>query len=387
MSGSMSAPMGAQPGMGQIPPQLLAMLMQAQQRQGQGPMQQQVQGPMQAQMPQPQPPGQPMGAPQAPQGMPMVPQAAAPQGAPQAGQAPLQGIPAPMPGGMSNSYAAAKGRFGDSTMAHMTPGEIAVPPQLQTPQVLQTLASAFKQAGVSPQQFTAGSPFASTNPQTGNQEFSLWSAILPVLGAVGGSFIPGIGTAAGAALGGGLGGAAGGAIDKTGIGGILGGAAGGALGGYMGQGGGLASLLGGGASGAASGATDAATTAATNAPLGSPTGAAGQTAMAARMAAGDSPAMIGAGTMPQVAAPSPTLGSMLKTGGMAGLGASLGSGLGQSFNPATGSNTPPGFGDHMPPPNPNMIVGGRPAGQMPTFTGYNPYTAVTGSPYNFFPTS
>jgi hypothetical protein len=32
-------------------------------------------------------------------------------------------------------------------MAHMTPGEIAVPPQVQTPDVLTTLNKAFTEAG------------------------------------------------------------------------------------------------------------------------------------------------------------------------------------------------------------------------------------------------
>jgi hypothetical protein len=104
---------------------------------------------------------------------------------------------------------AAQGRMGDSMMAHLTPGEVAVPPQVQTPELMRALQQAFGQAGVAPEQFTAGSPFSSTNPQTGAPEFSLWSALLPVLGAAAGSFIPGLGTAAGAALGGAAGGAAG----------------------------------------------------------------------------------------------------------------------------------------------------------------------------------
>lgn len=88
-------------------------------------------------------------------------------------------------------------------------------------------------------------------------------AILPIAGAVLGSFIPGIGTAAGAALGGAVGGFAGSEISGGNP--FLGAAAGGASG-FIG-GGGLGSLLGGagnaaapiteaGASGAISGAAD-----------------------------------------------------------------------------------------------------------------------------------
>jgi hypothetical protein len=277
---------------------------------------------------------------------------------------------------MSNSYpasAAQKGRFGDTMMAHMTPGEIAVPPQVQTPGVLAALQQAFKTAGADVRQFAAGSPYAAHNPDTGQQEFSLWSALLPVVGAIGGGLIGGpVGAAAGGALGGG----AGGAIDHTGAAGMMLGALGGAGGGYLGAGGGLGGLLGSG--GGATGAAGAAGSAATNAPLGD----AAQSAMAVRMAAGDSPAMIGAGTFPQAAAPSPSLMSLAKTGLSAGMGA----GIGQSLAPpSSGSNTPPGFNQPMGPVNPNAMIGGRPAASAPSFAGYNPYTSVTsGSPYRFY---
>lgn len=421
MSGSISQPMAAGPGQGAapggMPPQLLAMLLAATRGQQGGPAQAQSTGPMQPQMggpaqsPMPQMPG-----PQA-NSVPQVP-GTADRGvsAYLPGTADKGGVPLPMPGSYMGSatpsappppsmptvmggaagaqqvpMAAGQqpamsrmlnqmgqmGRHGDTMMAHMTPGEIAVPPQVQTPNVLSALQQAFKSAGADVRQFAAGSPFAAHNPNTGQQEFSLWSAILPVLGAVGGSLVGGpIGAAAGGALGGG----AGGAIDHTGAAGIGLGALGGAAGGYLGAGGGIGSLLGGSGSGA-SGAAGAAGAAATNTPLGAPTGGAAQAAMAARMAAGDSPAMIGAGTLPQAAASSPSLMGLLKTGGYAGLGASLGS----SLAPPPSSNTPPTFGAPMGPVNPNAMIGGRPAVSAPNFAGYNPYSAVTsGSPYSFY---
>jgi hypothetical protein len=95
-----------------------------------------------------------------------------------------------------------QGRFGDSMIAHMTPGEIAVPPELQTPQVLATLNTEYGKQGVSPQQFQAGNPQASVNPETGVQEFSFLSSILPIALAVAGNyFAPGIGSSLGMAAG------------------------------------------------------------------------------------------------------------------------------------------------------------------------------------------
>lgn len=421
MSGSISmppgGPMAGGPGpmagggmpQGQLPPQVLAMLMQAARAQG-GPVQAQSGGPMQAAAP--QMPGGPMASP--------------------AAQMPSQQqTPAPMPGGMSNKFGAMaqKGRFGDTQMAHMTPGEIAVPPQVQTPQVLATLQQAFKGVGADVRQFAAGSPFAAHNPDTGQQEFSIWSAILPVAGAVlgalaggvgagpgaaagsaagaatdaaattaateaasagagaaAGTAAGGIGASGGAAIGGALGGAAGGAIDHTGPLGMLAGAAGGGLGGYLGMGGGLDSLLGLGGSTAATGPTANAISSGTT--LGAPAGDAGQAAMAARVAAGDSPAMMTAGALPAAAASSPAQLSMmqlLKGGMAAGTGAGMGQSLGGALQ-TQGSkpNTPPGFNQPLGPVNPGLMIGGRPAVSTPNFTGYNPYTSVTGSPYRFY---
>jgi hypothetical protein len=211
---------------------------------------------------------------------------------------------------------------------------------------------------------------------TGAEEHSLWSAILPIAGAIGGSFIPGLGTALGASLGGALGGAGGSLIDhgnfaQTALAGLGGGA-----GGYLGAGGGLGSLLGSGAAGAATAAPS--TIAASGANAFGP----GLSPELGGLTAGMSAGVNGIPGVAQAAA-SPTLGSILKTG----MGASLGSGLAASLSPgSTASALPPGFGNHMPPLNPNFnALRGSTQGSAPNFNGYNPYAAVTGAPYNFYP--
>jgi len=114
---------------------------------------------------------------------------------PQAAQQPQKGRYTPQ-------ELAALGRMGDQTIAHLTPGEITVPPQVQTPKVLATLNKEYHKKGVDPSQFTAGSPNSSVNPSTGVQELSFWSNFLPIaLGALGTVVAPGIGTALGSELG------------------------------------------------------------------------------------------------------------------------------------------------------------------------------------------
>src|SRR5882672_1485594 len=79
----------------------------------------------------------------------------------------------------STPSAAARGRGGDAMVAHMTPGEIAVPPQVQTPDVLATLNRAFSQAGANPTSFQAGNPDEKINPDTGLPEFNFMDILLP----------------------------------------------------------------------------------------------------------------------------------------------------------------------------------------------------------------
>lgn len=271
------------------------------------------------------------------------------------------------------------GRFGDQVVAHLTPGEIQVPPEVQSPKVLATLEKAFTQAGVQPEQFVAGSPQSSVNPNTGAPEYSFLSAILPVAGAVVGSIIPGIGTAAGMALGGAAGGALGGVVDKTGPLGILGGAAGGALGGYLGGSGGVSGLLGSLGGEAASAAPMAAGEA-----IGGAAGAAGG-AFGPASSPAAAQAAYGAAGEAWKAAPM-TLGQRLMGGMYAGIGSGVGSSLAPPQSQDPKSQLPDSFKQPLPPVNPNygQLLG---SGQTsaPNFTNYDPFRMVAGNPYRFFP--
>jgi hypothetical protein len=102
------------------------------------------------------------------------------------------------------------GRFGDTIVAHLTPGEITIPIQLQSPSVLKAIREEFARVKVDPSKFVAGSPTGSHNPQTGAQEFSFLGGFMPsilgLLGGAAGSMVaPGVGTAIGAGLGSGAG--------------------------------------------------------------------------------------------------------------------------------------------------------------------------------------
>lgn len=287
------------------------------------------------------------------------------------------------------------GRFGDQVIGHLTPGEIEVPPEVQSPKVLATLNQAFNKAGVHLQQFQAGSPQQSVNPNTGAPEFSLWSALLPIAGAVAGSFIPGLGTGVGAALGGAVGGAAGGIVDHTGLTNTLLQAAGGAAGGYAG-GGGLSGLFG-GAGGAGSAAA-----------LAGQAGGdlfAGNTMGGATTAAGAAPAFgtgVGATADPfagnTMAAISPTAAAGSPYPGSAtpinwqqaikgGLAAGFGSGIAGQLAPQNTNPTPPiGFTTPLAPLNPQFgQLTGSQQSNRPNFAGYDPVASVTGTGYNFFP--
>lgn len=308
----------------QLPPQVLQMLMQRMQQGGAAP------GGGQPMMP---PPG--AGAPMAPPGQ----AGGTAGGMPPTGPSPL-GQPHLTPAQM-----AAEGRFGDSVVAHLTPGEVQVPPQVQTPHLMHVLQQAFAKAGVSPAQFTAGSGASSHNPATGAPEYSLLAALLPILGGAAGSFIPGLGTGLGAAIGGGLGGAAGGMIDKTGGMNTALSALGGAAGGYLAGGGGLNPA---------------------SAPMQGPTLSGAP--LDATPFGGTPPSAMGA----------------LRTG----MGAGLGSAVGGMLTPPNQDNSaasPPGFNNPMPPLNRNFnALLGNGQSSHASFNGYNPFTAATGQPYNIY---
>jgi hypothetical protein len=362
-----------QPPQQQLPPQVLQMLQQRMQQQGQpggggGPM----------------PPGAPMGGPgpmaapggPPPQGgsAPPPPGGPAPMGQPQQGGAP----PGQQP--LTPAQMAQKGRFGDSVVAHLTPGEVEVPPQVQTPQLMHMLQQAFAKAGVSPAQFTAGSPQSSHNPATGAPEYSLLAALLPILGGVAGTAIggPGVGTA----IGGALGGAAGGVVDHTGAANTLASAAGGGIGGYLGSGGLSGAALADGAAGSEAAAGAPAFSGASTTPFGNGMSAMANPELNTSAAASLAPSQ--AASAAQIAS-APSYTSMLKPGLSAGFGSALG---GMVAPPSTGSETPglpPGFNKGLPPLNRNFnqLLGNGQSSQA-SFNGYNPYQAASGQPFNVY---
>jgi hypothetical protein len=67
-----------------------------------------------------------------------------------------------------NSALARKGVGGDTRIVHMTNGDIGIPVEQQTPQLLATLANALG-GDLSP--YTVGSGLVKTNPNTGLQSF------------------------------------------------------------------------------------------------------------------------------------------------------------------------------------------------------------------------
>ena len=67
------------------------------------------------------------------------------------------------------------GRYGDTRMAHVAPGEMVVPRQVMqnNPQMAQGIASAISSEGVDPRRYMVGTPQNSINPNTGQPEFFL----------------------------------------------------------------------------------------------------------------------------------------------------------------------------------------------------------------------
>ena len=67
------------------------------------------------------------------------------------------------------------GRYGDTRMAHVAPGEMVVPRQVMqnNPQMAQGIASAISSEGIDPRRYMVGTPQNSINPNTGQPEFFL----------------------------------------------------------------------------------------------------------------------------------------------------------------------------------------------------------------------
>jgi len=120
------------------------------------------------------------------------------------------------------------GRGNDSMIAHVTPGEMMVPPEMMArhPQLQRHLYQAYLEEGMDPRQFKVGSGITSINPVTGMPEYGffkkLFKVAAPVVGyAMGGPM--------GAAIGGGLAGYSDGGGWKGGVKGAALGYVGGSL--------------------------------------------------------------------------------------------------------------------------------------------------------------
>jgi len=68
-----------------------------------------------------------------------------------------------------------QGRMGDVSMAHLTPGDVVIPPELiqNDPELQAILQQRFEAAGIDPASRVSGSGVASLNPMTGAEEFGL----------------------------------------------------------------------------------------------------------------------------------------------------------------------------------------------------------------------
>ena len=68
---------------------------------------------------------------------------------------------------------AAQGQRGDRLMGHLTPGDVIVPKEIQTPQLKAALHKLFAQHEIDSGEFTAGHPKNKRNPKTGAPEFGV----------------------------------------------------------------------------------------------------------------------------------------------------------------------------------------------------------------------
>lgn len=314
------------------------------------------------------------------------------------GRAPAMGPQTPM------ARLAAAGRGGDEMVAHMTPGEIAVPPQAQTPEVLAALNRAFAQLGANPTSYQAGNPDQKINPETGMPEFGFFEAALPMALAVGATMVgapylapvlmeAGLGATAASvaapAILGGLGTTAGNLItgkpfDQAITNGAL-----------SGLGSGLGGALGAGAFGSGPSSATAVGPSAGAIDYGSAFPAGGSPASATASAAGE----YGVGQSPG-AEPKPNyFNGMMerlfsKESIGSGIGGMLGGSLADSMFPQAGAK--PDLGPSMGPPKPlaSIIGGGSPGLSGPVNAGAPAYPGAEylrnygrRPQFNYFPTA
>ena len=137
---------------------------------------------------------------------------------------------------------AAAGRGPDTTLAHLTPGEVVLPPEMMESAEFETaVENRFRELDLNPEQYVVGMGIASLNPQTGLEEFGFFKKlgksikkfakkIAPVAGPLA-NFIPGVGPIVAGAIGAatnvvggkGLKGALSGALGGYGTGKLIGG--------------------------------------------------------------------------------------------------------------------------------------------------------------------
>ena len=101
------------------------------------------------------------------------------------------------------------GRGDDTTLAHLQPGEVVLPPEMfDDPQFEMAVESRFNELDLDPERYVVGMGIASLNPSTGLEEFGFFKKVgkffkkvvkkvAPIA-----AFIPGVGTALGGVLGG-----------------------------------------------------------------------------------------------------------------------------------------------------------------------------------------
>ena len=137
---------------------------------------------------------------------------------------------------------AAAGRGPDTTLAHLTPGEVVLPPEMMESAEFETaVENRFRELDLNPEQYVVGMGIASLNPQTGLEEFGFFKKlgksikkiakkIAPVAGPLA-NLIPGVGPIVAGAIGAatnvvggkGLKGAISGALGGYGTGKMIGG--------------------------------------------------------------------------------------------------------------------------------------------------------------------
>ena len=137
---------------------------------------------------------------------------------------------------------AAAGRGPDTTLAHLTPGEVVLPPEMmESPEFETAVENRFRELDLNPEQYVVGMGIASLNPQTGLEEFGFFKKlgksikkiakkIAPVAGPLA-NLIPGVGPIVAGAIGAatnvvggkGLKGAISGALGGYGTGKLIGG--------------------------------------------------------------------------------------------------------------------------------------------------------------------